>query len=319
MRAMITVTAVRSPARVQSAAQKLPSPSALRDVRTALERHHRFSLRDAVQHINAFFLCTGILLLAQLFLVRAAAEQAALSALINNHTLPVVIQESALSSQRQVFLQALLRLPQVESANFLTKEHLFEKERQLRPELFAGVAPSAFTDRMEIQLRSPQDFTALFAFLQRPELSSVVAPNFLWELPSAQENLAKAVGAHRFSLRSYIWLMAGCFLLLPIALGLSMRTRMQGMRKQIQTLLLLGTDLRRVRRPFLLESAALILVCLTASIFLTSFFTPLISRGSLLLIFYASPWILLAEVCACLAFSTFAVVTVPLDSRSPAS
>ena len=316
---MTTATAESSARRVQSTAKKLPSPAALRDVRTALERHHRFSLKDIVQHTSAFFLCTGILILAQLFLVRAAAEQAAISSLINNYALPVTMQESALSSQRQVFLQALLTLPQVESADFLTKEHLFERERQLRPELLAGVAPTSFADRMEVSLRSPQDFTAFFAFLRRPELSSVVAPNFLWELPRAQEALAQSVGLHRSSLRSFLWLMAGCFLLLPFALGLSMRTRMRALRKQIQTLLLLGTDLRSVRRPFLLESAVLILVCLTASILLTALFAPLLSQGSLLLILRAAPWILLAEVCACLAFSALAVATVPLGSRSPAS
>jgi len=311
-----TTTAVRTHKRPVSASAKLPSPSSLRDVRTALELHHQFSVRSILLHLPAFFLCTGILIFVQLFVVRSVMEQLALRSLVASHTLPVMIQQTALSSQRHVFLQALLTLPQVESAEYLTKEHLFERERQLQPELLASVTPSAFTDRMEVTLRSQQDFGAFFSFLRRPELSSVIVPNFLWELPGAQEKFMQAVSAHQSTLRMLLWYMAGAFVLLALGLSLSMRTRMQGMRKQVQTLLLLGTDLRRLRRPFFLESAALILTCLVASIVIVVLLSPLLSQGSFLFVLRAAPWILLLEVCACLAFSALAVAAIPLASRS---
>jgi cell division protein FtsX len=317
MPAMATTTAVRAKKMSPGATRAtLPSPSSLRDVRTALEREHRLHRRTVYELAPAFLLCTGILVFLQLFVLRAVTERAALNMLIVSDVLPVTVRTSASPSQKQMLLQALLTLPQVASSDFLTKEHLFERMRQQQPELLSTINPSAFADRMEVKLRSLRDFPAFFAFLRRPELSSVLAPDFLWELPKKHEELRRNIALHRREERAALLLVIGCSVLLFLVLVLVVQGRVSAMRTQIATLLLLGMERMTIRRPLLLEAILLILASLAASLLFAAVLFPIFFGVSIAPMVRSALWILLVEAVLCTGIAIAASRLVPITVRA---
>jgi cell division protein FtsX len=288
------------------------------DVRKALEAHHMSWWSQGGNDLCIFaLLCTGLATFLQLSLLSALGEHMLLRAMAGSYPAEFHLQDTASQSQSNAFLQAILALPQVESAEYRTKEQRFAEVNSVSPELFAALHSSIFTDSIKVDLRSSHDYNVFFAFLTRPELKDVLAPSFLVDLPEKRRDFLELMSMHALSRRSFVWLAVGNIVLLFLTVLLFMRNRLHRRGQQVKTLLLLGTDIRTVRRPFLLEMAAIVL----GSLFFSFLFVGIgvsfsVLPLSLITLLRLIPWLVLVEICVSLALVTLVMQFCPLFSRT---
>ena len=255
---------------VKSAAKKAP----LDAVKNALEASHtsqvkQRSIRQKKDFAVIVLIFTGVLCFLQISILGALNAQAALGTLASRHSFQLSINGGAQESQAHAFLQALLALPPVDSVQYLTKEQQLARMNTEHPGIILNQGVNPASDRVEVTLGSASDFPAFFAFLKRPELQSVLSPQYLMEFPLLLSKLQSDFSILRTTRLLSLLGAALCLGLLFLLAMQSVRGRMIEKSKQIQTLSLLGAAPGSVNRPFFYELLSLFIGALLLSLMLT--------------------------------------------------
>ena len=227
------------------------------------------SIQEKKDFAVTVLIFTGVLCFLQISILGAFNAQSALGTLAGMNSFQVSVRSGVQESQTHAFLQALLALPPVDSVQFLTKEQQLSRMNTEHPAVAFNQGLNPASDRVEITLDSVSDFSAFFTFLKRPELQSVLSPEYLLEFPLLLSKLYSEVLVLKTT-RLLSLLGAGvCLGLLFLLAMQSVRGRMVEKGKQIKTLSLLGAAPRSMKRPFFRELLALFMGALLLSLMLT--------------------------------------------------
>jgi len=197
-----------------------------------------------MERTASVFLVAGILILFHVSLAAKMQSEAAVSAL--HHTIfPFGIEQSALPTQKQMFLEALLAFPHIQEV----------KTQVMMEESMDGIPVSG--NRAEITLRSLADFDTVFAFLLRPELKGVLVQSDLLSLPSLRQSLEDRLleGKQRGGFALFV---AICSLLL-LSLFLVLRIARQRILQEVRLLQLFGAGRWTVLSPFMREGMRILI------------------------------------------------------------
>ena len=189
-------------------------------------RHHS---REAIFHfVVSVFLCAGFITAFHLGLLHRADSRAALLSLERNAAFGIPLQSSVADAETQMFLQALLKLPQVRSIDI--------------------------QGEVQVTLRSILDYGTFFTFLQRPELTSILSPSFTSQLPEERERIFAAMTeeSRKTSLATF-FLSAAAVLLFAYLL---LRLHDAPAFREARLLRLFGATHGTQLRPFLIGEGA---------------------------------------------------------------
>ncbi len=196
---------------------------------TFQNRVGRRQSREAMFHCAvSIVLCTGFITAIHLGLLQRAESRAALLSLERNAEFGIPLQLSVTDSETQMFLQALLKLPQVRSIDIQGEIH--------------------------VTLRSILDYETFFTFLKRPELSSILSPSYASELPEERDRIVAAMGeeSDRASLATF-FLSSAIVLLFAYLL---LRLHDSPAFREARLLRLFGAGHGTQLRPFLTSEGA---------------------------------------------------------------
>lgn len=253
----------------------------LEDVRKALRQHgsslHLFTAMDAREIVASLLVCMGLFALAELSLFGALQEHRSLVALSSAPTITVELSESAAETQIHSLLQGMLSLSHVASVQYETREQqLAALQRQVPEALIASDSISSFTDRASIRLRSFESTNAFFAFLKSPELHTILAPSFLWDVPEQIATIQSSIDQHR---STRLLFLGGTFLSLAMMIVLGwqyLRMRMSTLHNQLSTLRQLGARSWSLYKPFVFELSLFIVVGVSVSSVIVAGMSPLL-------------------------------------------
>ena len=210
-------------------------------------------------------LSSGLLFLCQVAIAFAIVHGIAAVAAPERTPLHLPLQHSITDAQAQLFLSALLELPDVAHVAYVTKEQAYERLRREAPEhlpfLERYVAENPLVDTVDIGLRSLPASGRFLAFLKRPELQTVLDPTFLWEVEAWRSTVGRAIADHRALSASFS--AAALFILLLTALVVlqtlgAPHCALWASRGKRALALLSGAEFSSLRRPFFLESVVLL-------------------------------------------------------------
>jgi len=246
----------------------------LNAVQKALEENRVSKIRQrSIQQKKDFavtvLIFTGVLCFLQISILGAFNAQAAFGALASRNSFQISVRDGVHESQTHAFLQALLALPTVNSVQYLTKEQQLSRMNKEHPDVVLNQGVNPASDRVEVTLGSVGDYAAFFAFLKRPELQSILTPEYLLEFPLILSKLYSDVSILRTTRLLSVFGIVLCLGLLFLLAMQSVRGRMAEKSKQIRTLSLFGATSRSINRPFFYELTALFIGALLLSLMIT--------------------------------------------------
>ncbi|HLD07933.1 MAG TPA: hypothetical protein VJB60_02615 [Candidatus Peribacterales bacterium] len=163
--------------------------------------------------------------------------------------LPLSLSASTTEEQERSLVQALLALPHVRNVSF-------QQDSSGMPD----------HSRMQVTLRSLEDFDTVFAFLTRPELTSVLTTTALQDLPSARDEMLQRREKEEGSLRQIFAFSLLLILSLTLTITFFFLGREATLIPEIRLLRLFGAGKREELMPLLSEGAMLSLVSLLLSL-----------------------------------------------------
>ncbi|MDB4979007.1 MAG: cell division transport system permease protein [Candidatus Peribacteria bacterium] len=212
---------------------------------------------------------TGILVLAQLFVFMAIAGQGLESLIRSRMDVRLEILEGATDVQIREFFSAAKGQPTIHDVQYITKEQAYEAERLRDPQLISFLETlkltNPFPETFNVTLRSLNDYDAFVAFVQNPQWSKIIDPNFLSKSTDQEKSireLLKVTQAARLLVLAFLALTA--FVLLFILMEL-VRRRSLLRSEEILIERLFGAHDLSVLLPFATESAALLVAALLVS------------------------------------------------------
>lgn len=167
----------------------------------------------------------------------------------------------------QTFYAALRTHPAVAQAEFVSREEVFERERESNPDLIAFLEQydleNPFPDSFVVLLTSEDRYGELAAFLQDERWQTVIDPSFVSSLSKEEGQSHSFLSLTRGAIAFLAFLSLLC--LLGIALAVASHARQA--KEDTQTMLLLGAS-RREALAFLVGRFSLVLVVSALASFL---------------------------------------------------
>ncbi|MDD4319745.1 MAG: permease-like cell division protein FtsX [Candidatus Peribacteraceae bacterium] len=233
----------------------------------------------------------GVLLTAQLLLLSVLGAHAAERVLRSQMEVRVDIRSTAADKDIQALYAVLRGLPAVAEAAFVTKEQMYERERQRDPDLIAFLEQfhlaNPFRDTVVARVREVEGTDAVTALVRGPEWAGVVDPAFssktAEQLRGMREAL-RAVGVGQWASLLFLCLMGAVLLLVLME---TVRRRALGRREEVTVERLTGASDFAVLVPFATEGALLLqmafflsVVAVLGGLYLLPAVVPLLWEGA---------------------------------------
>jgi cell division transport system permease protein len=212
---------------------------------------------------------TGILLLAQLFIVMTIGARGVESLIRSRMDIQLEIADNATDARIQALFAELQSLPQIEDVEYITREKAYELERARDPELIDALERfnlrNPFPETFRITLRSLNDYGTFSTFVNNARWNDVVNADFLSQATDQEQRiqeLLRLTQAGRFLVLSFLGLTGIVLLLILMEL---VRRRSLMRSEEILIERLFGASDLSVLLPFATESAVLLLGALVFS------------------------------------------------------
>ncbi len=219
---------------------------------------------------------TGVVILAQLFLVVWLGVAGVETLLRTQTDLRLQVQDAATDRQTQEFIAAAQALPIVTDVAFITREQALERERTLNPDLLRFLEQfniqNPFPDTVAVTLRDLSDYEAFSAFVQQPEWRSVVDHAFLSQATDQElqlRQMLRLTDAGRTVAGIFLSLTGGILLFIVVEL---VRRRAFLRREEVFVERMSGAQEASVVLPFATEAGLLLAIALGLGLVFLVFF-----------------------------------------------
>ncbi|MFH1443872.1 MAG: permease-like cell division protein FtsX [Candidatus Peregrinibacteria bacterium] len=271
-------------------------------VSTVLHRSYRralLSLWREGEWRMSFGSLLGICTLFQFLLLGLLAAAAVQSLLLSHSDLRLEIRPAASRGEVQQLLSAVLELPYVERAVYITREQALARIKTEDPtltEFFEKFqVDNPFPDTIGVTLKSLNDYSAFSAFLSNARWQQLVDPALLSSITHQEERVHELLRvAHGGQNLAVILLVLACIILFFTIVEFTRRSALSR-SEEVHVEILVGSDRFALTLPFIWEATILLwgsiavsAVLLTVFLLILPTLVPALSSGGALAPLFAA-------------------------------